>query len=89
MLVELEGDLLLQHLSTDRFLVYYICEDFVDLRKYICLIVFCINSTYEIRSFVMNFNRGAVCFGCVVDSGYGLGGSLGDRRPASQKVGNG
>ena len=36
----------------------------------------------------MNINSGAVCFGCVVDSGYGLGGSLGDRRPASQKGGN-
>ena len=27
----------------------------------------------EIRLFVMNFNSCAVCFGCVVDSGYGLG----------------
>ena len=39
----------------------------------------------EIRSFVMNFNSGVFSLRilyCVVDTGYGLGGSLGDCRPA-------
>ena len=39
----------------------------------------------EIRSFVMNFNSGGFSLRvlyCVVDTGYGLGRSLGDCRPA-------
>ena len=66
--------------------MYNICEYFVDLRKYICVIIFSVNRTHETRLFVINFNSGAVCFGCVVDSGYGLSVSLGDRKPASPKV---
>ena len=58
--------------------MYNICEDFVDFRKYICVIIFYVKRTNKICLFDVNFNSGAVCFGCVVDSGYGLGGSLGD-----------
>ena len=42
----------------------------------------------EIRSFVMNFNSGGFSLRvlyCVVDTGYGLGRSLGDCRPALPK----
>ena len=58
--------------------MYNICEDFVDFRKYICVIIFSVKRTNKIRLFDMNFNSGAVCFGCVVVSGYGLGRSLGN-----------
>ena len=48
------------------------------------LINACVHVKLEIHLFVMNFNSTGFLY-CVVDTGYGLGGSLEDCRPALLK----
>ena len=74
-----EADVIIRNIMSGRVIKLVEFQDLIIVRYHVKL---------EIRLFVMNFNSGGFSFRvlyCVVDTGYGLGRSLGNCRPAKVK----